>query len=56
MQEKITNYADTGEHNYYVEDWADYTAKITHYATILEQITRKNQSITWEKAANYVEV
>ena len=34
---------------YYVEDSVNYVVKIANYAVVLEQMARKNQSITREK-------
>ena len=34
---------------YYVEDSVNYAVKIANYAVVLEQIIRKDRSITWKK-------
>ena len=41
---------------YYTEDLVNYAVKIANYAVVLEQMIRKNQSITQKKIANYTDV
>ena len=33
-----------------MEDLVNYAVKIAHYAVVLEQMTRKNWSITWKNS------
>ena len=47
MQKEITNYA---------EDLVYYAVKIENYVVVLEQMTRKNRSITRKKIENYADV
>ena len=39
-----------------MEDLVNYAVKIANYAVVLEQMIRKNRSITQKKIVNYTDI